>query len=184
MSLLSYFKPSGDKPAAKKRKITETESIPIHEEPITEILEESSPENTETKTGLSKEEIDAKVEENRKRALAIRKKKEAEKKLQTGIPSFLCEPGWRTILTPHMLGSSFDGLMRFIESEKKAGATIYPSEHLIFNALNSCPLDKVAVVILGQDPYHGPNQAMGMSFSVQTGVTVPPSLRVYLFKLR
>ena len=54
---------------------------------------------------------------------------------------------------------------------------IYPPNHLIFNALNTTPLDRVKVVIIGQDPYHGPNQAHGLSFSVQKGVALPPSLR-------
>ena len=55
--------------------------------------------------------------------------------------------------------------------------TIYPPSKQIFNALNITPLDHVKVVILGQDPYHGPNQANGLSFSVQRGVALPPSLR-------
>jgi len=61
--------------------------------------------------------------------------------------------------------------------KKKADKIIYPPNHLIFNALNTTPLDRVKVVILGQDPYHGPNQAHGLSFSVQKGVALPPSLR-------
>ena len=54
---------------------------------------------------------------------------------------------------------------------------IYPAEDKVFNALNSCPLSSVKVVILGQDPYHGPNQAHGLAFSVQSGVPQPPSLK-------
>ena len=70
-----------------------------------------------------------------------------------------------------------DELKAFLIEEKKADKTIYPPNHLIFNALNTTPLDRVKVVILGQDPYHGPNQAHGLSFSVQKGVALPPSLR-------
>jgi uracil-DNA glycosylase len=70
-----------------------------------------------------------------------------------------------------------DALKTFLIEEKKADKVIYPPNHLIFNALNTTPLDRVKVVIIGQDPYHGPNQAHGLSFSVQKGVALPPSLR-------
>src|SRR3546814_4969666 len=62
----------------------------------------------------------------------------------------------------------------FLRQEYAAGKEIYPPASLIFNALNSTPLDKVKVVILGQDPYHGPGQAHGLCFSVQPGVPAPP----------
>lgn len=61
--------------------------------------------------------------------------------------------------------------------EKQQNKVIYPPSSLIFNALNTTPLNQVKVVIIGQDPYHGPNQAHGLSFSVQRGVALPPSLR-------
>ncbi|KZZ43254.1 uracil-DNA glycosylase, partial [Oleiphilus sp. HI0118] len=63
-----------------------------------------------------------------------------------------------------------------LASERKAGKQIYPPENLVFNALNSTPFERVSVVILGQDPYHGSGQAHGLSFSVQPGVAIPPSL--------
>lgn len=69
------------------------------------------------------------------------------------------------------------GLRAFLLGEKSANKTIYPEGKLIFNALNSTPLDQVKVVILGQDPYHGPGQAHGLCFSVQPGIDVPPSLK-------
>lgn len=65
----------------------------------------------------------------------------------------------------------------FLEAEKQAGKVIYPKGHDIFNAFNSTPFDRVKVVILGQDPYHGPGQAHGLSFSVPEGVRIPPSLK-------
>jgi len=68
-------------------------------------------------------------------------------------------------------------LREFLKNEKDAGNKIYPKGADIFNAFNITPFDKVEVVILGQDPYHGDNQAHGLSFSVQKGITVPPSLR-------
>jgi uracil-DNA glycosylase len=68
-------------------------------------------------------------------------------------------------------------LKAFLLSEKQQGKVIYPPSKNIFNAFNSTPLDQVKVVILGQDPYHGPNQAHGLCFSVQPGVPAPPSLQ-------
>lgn len=68
-------------------------------------------------------------------------------------------------------------LREFLLQEKAAGKVVYPPGPLIFNALNSTPLNRVKVVIIGQDPYHGPDQAHGLSFSVQPGVRTPPSLQ-------
>ncbi|NND80957.1 MAG: uracil-DNA glycosylase [Gammaproteobacteria bacterium] len=68
-------------------------------------------------------------------------------------------------------------LAGFLRAEKAAGKTIYPAGTQIFAALNATPLDDLKVVILGQDPYHGPNQAHGLSFSVPPGVAIPPSLK-------
>jgi uracil-DNA glycosylase len=72
-------------------------------------------------------------------------------------------------------------LKAFLQSERDAGKQIYPPAKLWFNALDTTPLDQVKVVILGQDPYHGPNQAHGLSFSVSEGVRIPPSL-INIFK--
>ena len=68
-------------------------------------------------------------------------------------------------------------LARFLRAEKAAGKTIYPPGSQIFAALDTTPFDEVKVVILGQDPYHGPGQAHGLCFSVGPGVAVPPSLQ-------
>jgi len=80
-----------------------------------------------------------------------------------------------------VLGDEFEQtymqeLRSFLKVRKQAGATIYPPGVEMFNALNSTPLSRVRVVILGQDPYHGPGQAHGLCFSVRKGVRVPPSL--------
>lgn len=87
------------------------------------------------------------------------------------------EPGWRSALADEFDKPYMRELKAFLLDQKAAGKTLYPPGPLIFNALNSTPLDKVKVVILGQDPYHGPGQAHGLSFSVPPGVPVPPSLR-------
>jgi uracil-DNA glycosylase len=82
----------------------------------------------------------------------------------------------------HVLKSEFEQpymlkLKEFLKAEKSAGNIIYPKSSDIFNAFNTTAFDDVKVVILGQDPYHGPQQAHGLSFSVQKGVDIPPSLR-------
>jgi uracil-DNA glycosylase len=87
------------------------------------------------------------------------------------------DASWKYALSDFLLGKKMDALRAFLREELQAGKTIYPPNHLIFNALNTTPLADVKVVILGQDPYHGPDQAHGLSFSVQKGVALPPSLR-------
>ncbi|MFD2644614.1 uracil-DNA glycosylase [Pseudomonas japonica] len=86
------------------------------------------------------------------------------------------EPSWKEALRAEFDQPYMHELREFLRQEKAAGKEIYPPGPLIFNALNSTPLDQVKVVILGQDPYHGPGQAHGLCFSVQPGVPTPPSL--------
>ena len=87
------------------------------------------------------------------------------------------EPQWKAALRDEFDAPYMKQLGEFLRSEKAAGKVIYPPGPLIFNALNSTPLEQVKVVILGQDPYHGPGQAHGLCFSVQPGVPAPPSLQ-------
>ncbi|WXL24546.1 uracil-DNA glycosylase [Ectopseudomonas mendocina] len=86
------------------------------------------------------------------------------------------EAGWKQALHEEFDKPYMQELGDFLRAEKAAGKVIYPPGPLIFNALNSTPLDQVKVVIIGQDPYHGPGQAHGLCFSVQPGVKTPPSL--------
>lgn len=83
---------------------------------------------------------------------------------------------WKKVLAEEFGKEYFQNLVEFIKKEYSS-KTIYPPGMLIFNAFEHCTFDKVEVVILGQDPYHGPNQAMGLSFSVPKGVKNPPSLQ-------
>ncbi|BFN27433.1 uracil-DNA glycosylase [Pseudomonas sp. SCT] len=87
------------------------------------------------------------------------------------------EAGWKDALRDEFDKPYMRELGAFLRNEKAAGKTIYPPGPMIFNALNSTPLEQVKIVILGQDPYHGPGQAHGLCFSVQPGVTPPPSLQ-------
>ena len=83
---------------------------------------------------------------------------------------------WLELLSEEFQADYFSTLRKFLEEEKQS-QTIYPPSSLIFNAFDHTPVQKVKAVILGQDPYHGPNQAHGLCFSVNEGVKVPPSLR-------
>ncbi len=86
------------------------------------------------------------------------------------------EPSWLALLKDEFKQPYMQDLKQFLLTQKQQGKVIYPASDLIFNALNTTPFDSVKVVILGQDPYHGPNQAHGLCFSVLPGVRLPPSL--------
>ena len=87
------------------------------------------------------------------------------------------EPSWKEALAAEFDKPYFAELVRTLYAEKAAGTTIYPPGSAIFRAFELTPLPQVKAVILGQDPYHGPGQAMGLSFSVPDGVPAPPSLK-------
>ena len=87
------------------------------------------------------------------------------------------EPSWLARLAPEFEQTYMQDLRAFLQVEKQAGKRIFPAGKEFFNAFAHTPLDKVKVVILGQDPYHGEGQAHGLCFSVKPGVAVPPSLK-------
>lgn len=87
------------------------------------------------------------------------------------------EPSWKLRLVNEFAMDYMQQLRQFLIAEKSKGKTLYPPGNEIFNAFNLTPFDKVRVVIIGQDPYHGPGQAHGLCFSVQEGVRLPPSLQ-------
>lgn len=84
---------------------------------------------------------------------------------------------WKQVLEEEFEKLYFEQVVNFLKTEKSTGKTIFPAGSNIFNAFNKTPFDKVKVVILGQDPYHGIGQAHGLSFSVTRGVKIPPSLQ-------
>ena len=86
------------------------------------------------------------------------------------------EPSWKARIGDHLQRPEMQVLATFLRTEKQAGKRIYPPGPEIFAAFERTPFDTVRVVILGQDPYHGPGQAHGLCFSVRPGVRVPPSL--------
>lgn len=85
-------------------------------------------------------------------------------------------PSWSAVLQQEFDQEYFEKLTQFVKDEYKA-TTVYPAGKNIFRAFELCPFDQVKVVILGQDPYHGPNQANGLCFSVNDGIPLPPSLQ-------
>jgi uracil-DNA glycosylase len=84
---------------------------------------------------------------------------------------------WKRLLADQWDRPYMKELQSFLVREKTLGKVLYPQEQDLFSSLNLTPFDRVKVVIIGQDPYHGPNQAHGLSFSVQDGVKIPPSLK-------
>ena len=95
----------------------------------------------------------------------------------TSQRSVQMEPGWKAALETEFDSEYMQALRAFLLEEKRRGKVVYPPGPQIFNAFNTTPFDQVKVVILGQDPYHGPGQAHGLSFSVPAGVPPPPSLQ-------
>ena len=90
---------------------------------------------------------------------------------------FPVNKNWNKVLQSEFEKPYFAELSAFVDSERAAGKIIYPAEENVFRALDLCPPEKVKVVILGQDPYHEPGQAMGLAFSVPDTVKTPPSLK-------
>jgi uracil-DNA glycosylase len=86
------------------------------------------------------------------------------------------EPSWKARVGDYLNRPEMQRLSEFLRGELRAGKTIYPPPRCIFTALDATPFEQVKVVILGQDPYHGPGQAHGLCFSVLPGVPPPPSL--------
>ena len=86
------------------------------------------------------------------------------------------ESSWKEVLSQEFSKPYFLQIVLHLKTERETGMVIYPPGSLIFNAFDKTTFDKVKVVILGQDPYHGPKQAMGLSFSVPDGIPPPPSL--------
>jgi uracil-DNA glycosylase len=94
------------------------------------------------------------------------------------------EVGWHKLLAVEMAKPYFAQLEAFLVKEHAENQIVYPPEPLIFSAFTHTPFDKVRVVIIGQDPYHGPGQAHGLSFSVPCGIPLPPSLKNIFLELQ
>ena len=84
---------------------------------------------------------------------------------------------WESIINDEREKEYFQSVLAFVEQQRNSGKTVYPPQEQVFSAFDMTPFESVRVVILGQDPYHGANQAHGLAFSVLPGVKIPPSLR-------
>ncbi|XP_019450955.1 PREDICTED: uracil-DNA glycosylase, mitochondrial [Lupinus angustifolius] len=165
------------KPPSKRLKQTLTPSLSKSDDPT-----------TTTTTSLSVHQK-SRIQHNKllaksKRNLNICLQKISDSKSKGGfvtLEELMVEETWLEALNGELEKPYAITLSKFVETEISSGNYVYPPSHLIFNALNSTPFDTVKAVILGQDPYHGPGQAMGLSFSVPEGVKVPSSL-VNIFK--
>jgi uracil-DNA glycosylase len=92
------------------------------------------------------------------------------------LANYLTDESWKQVLEEFLSSQKFERLSNFVSSERERNI-VYPPTRDVFSALNECSFDNVKVVIIGQDPYHGPNQGHGLAFSVQEGIKIPPSLR-------
>ncbi|KAL9352043.1 hypothetical protein Peur_054723 [Populus x canadensis] len=170
---------------AKRLKLSSSSPSPT--EPLNLLNKSLSAKSTST--DLTPDQV-SRIELNRLRAKSKRNLKLCSQLVSNSkgssghvnLEKLLVEDTWREVLPGELEKPYFKNLCKFVESEISNGSVaIYPPQHLIFNALNSTPFNTLKAVIIGQDPYHGPGQAMGLSFSVPQGVKAPSSL-VNIFK--
>ena len=93
--------------------------------------------------------------------------------MYSNLISYL-DPEWQELLKDELNSQNFANIIKFLNSQT---AVIYPPKDLIFNAFNLCKIENLKVIIVAQDPYHNPQEAMGLAFSVPQGVRIPPSLK-------
>ncbi|KAI5060375.1 hypothetical protein GOP47_0024795 [Adiantum capillus-veneris] len=148
-------------------------------------LKSNEDSSNSDRSGDLSEEQKIRMELNKAAALARRHMRSCEDAVAEaearGLPfpkfaSLLVEKSWAESLSSEFQKPYMERLQQFVTQEAAGRIPIYPPPAKLFNAFNSCPLDKVKVVIIGQDPYHGPAQAMGLCFSVEKGVKLPSSL--------
>lgn len=164
-SIASFFEPVSKKAKIALPTISKAIDISAAEEETTKEEEESSGGKRKAGGGgeiLEPESVQIPVRGEERFMLAT---------LFDGV-----EIGWKSALKAEVSKPYFVKLDRFVRKERDSHS-IFPKEENIFSCLDWCPFDNVKVVIIGQDPYHGPNQANGLAFSVENGVTIPPSLR-------
>lgn len=181
-TLMDVFK----QPAAKRLKqVSSTENFICSALSSSSSCKEAEEEPKDV-TSLTSEQK-SRMEFNRSLAKAKRNLKLCSQKISKLNPNgegvgyvklqeLLIEETWLEALPGEFQKPYAGNLCKFVEKEINGGVPIYPPQHLIFNALNTTSFDRVKAVIIGQDPYHGPGQAMGLSFSVPKGVKVPSSL--------
>lgn len=180
-------------PAAKRFKLSSpdcctSDNTPnANSKPLLQVVSQKLPLSSKSSTTSSlTTEQQSRIEFNRCLAKSKRNLKACSQKVSKSkeqglgyvkLEVLLVEETWLEALHGELQKPYAKRLCEFVEKEiKDSGVTIFPPQHLIFNALNTTPFDRVKAVIIGQDPYHGPGQAMGLSFSVPEGVKIPSSL--------
>ncbi|CAI9768474.1 unnamed protein product [Fraxinus pennsylvanica] len=176
-TLMDLFKP----PAAKRLKILSSPPLsPPSASSKDASLLSASTLTSEEKLKMEFNKALAKSKRNLKRCSDVVSKSTSKGIDGVGyvkLKELLVEETWLEVLPGELEKPYAEKLCKFVESEISCGSVpIYPPPNLIFNALNTTSFDRVKAVIIGQDPYHGPGQAMGLSFSVANGVKVPSSL--------
>lgn len=164
-----------------KRACLESSPSPAPSSPSVSAPPSSPAPSTSSSSSMSPEQK-KRMDEKKEEALAKRalKRKEAA---AAGVVTFdnmedmIQDEGWVEVLSDQFQKHYFKSLKTFLVKEENAGKTIYPPKNQIFAALNLTPLKDVRVVIIGQDPYHGPGQAEGLCFSVPKGQKIPSSLQ-------
>lgn len=176
-SIKSFFSVDGSSKKRKVENISNSEEVSIPTEdttispsPSLKNAKHSHENNNESKIPQSNEVYEIASSVNAVEC-------ENDNLPSTGWPPLdTMESSWRRRLAPEFHKPYFQRLMQFLTNEARQH-TIFPPSNQLFTALNLCPFDTVKVVVIGQDPYHGPGQAHGLAFSVQKGVQLPPSLR-------
>jgi len=184
MSLLNFFKKKTPEKKRSGEDLSNDNKRARLDSPLPSEPKSPSPKPSSASlpsSSLSPEQK-TKIEEKRKEALAKREEK-LKAAAVAGDATFdnmeymINDEGWTKALGNEFQKPYFKSLKTFLAKEENAGKTIYPPKNQIFAALNLTPFEKVRVVILGQDPYHGPGQAEGLCFSVPKGQKIPSSLQ-------
>lgn len=173
-------------PAAKRFKVCASDNTP-NSKPLLQVISQKLPLSSKSSnTSSLTTEQQSRIEFNRCLAKSKRNLKACSQKVSKSkeqglgyvkLEELLVEETWLEALHGELQKPYAKRVCEFVEKEIKGiGVDIFPPQHLIFNALNTTPFDRVKAVIIGQDPYHGPGQAMGLSFSVPEGVKIPSSL--------
>ena len=179
-SLMDFFKPAAAVPKPKRIKLSPSPDSAVCKTVVSS-EDDTDNVNAHQKSRMELNRLVAKAKLNLKICTQkVTKAKEAESESDyVKLSELLVERTWleEAALTGELQKPYALNLCKFLKTEMWGGPIpIYPPPQLIFNALNSTPFDNVKAVILGQDPYHGPGQAMGLSFSVPEGVKLPSSL--------
>lgn len=176
--ITSFFTPKNKRTRGEKKQEEqeETKEEETKEEERKEEEEGKEEQNTTTNTTNTTNTTTESNEDNHLKSSSSSPSPTTSTTLAPSTPCPYDVGTWSPVLQDEFSKSYFRNLMRFVDQEYSS-STVYPPRDQIFSAFTTCDFNKLKVVIIGQDPYHGPNQAHGLSFSVLEGNAPPPSLR-------